>query len=321
MSDHEKDANRFSFSRFSKFHVCPRQHHYAYVEQIESEAVNAFTKPGGLFHEAIEKFLKDEDMNRPIEEFRDLCRKGELEMEPDTLEAIVKEYLQYYRDDYAMENTLLVEHKVEDYFDEKHYLSAYIDQAYEREGMVVVRDLKTTTRRLKYTHDNVETNQQLLLYAAYAEQYLGRPIDAIEIDEVKLAKMGEVPITNSGKVSIDKRKLDGVTYDMYYEELCERGLEDDKNYQDILDWLKKRGHPLFNRVRVQVLNKAVLKDNVNDLYNTYEQMVTGKVMYRVRGPLCNYCDYKELCKLDMHAPTDADRKILIDRISGKLKSK
>lgn len=309
-----KDIKRFSFSRFKTFQTCPRKHYYTYVEQIETEE-SATTIPGKLFHECIEKYLKKEDMEPVFAEFSSLCTRGKLELEPDLLPYIVSKYLQYYDSEYSRETTVMVEHEFVDDLEDEDKLMLIVDQAfYDEHGYLVVRDMKTTQGKLKYTQDDVMYNQQLYMYLPYVENALGQKVDAVEIDEIKLAKLQPVPIKSNGKPSIDKRLLDLVTYEDYYDCLCERGLEDEREFQPILEYLQQRGHPLFRRVRCQVLDQNIVATNSQDLLDTYHSAKT-LAAYRVKGPLCNYCAYKELCTLDYSAPSDIERDIIIEKIA------
>lgn len=314
----QKDIHRYSFSRFKTYHTCPRKHHYQYVEQITTEE-SPVTIPGKLFHKCIEQFLRDEDMTGTFDEFRNLCITGKLELEPDLLEYIVAKYLQYYAMDYSKENTLLAETEYKDALEDEDYLILIVDQALELNGTHIVRDIKTTQNKLKYSLDDVTYNQQLLMYLPYVENDLGIKVDAVQIDEVRMAKLQEIPINNNGKPTADRRRLDLVCYEDYYNLLCEMGLEDEKEYQATLDYLKQRGHPLFNRVTAQVLDSNVVDSNAKDMLNTYQaiktQIATQDSSYRIKGPLCNYCAYKELCGHDMHNITEAERNILIEKIS------
>jgi hypothetical protein len=311
-----KDIKRFSFSRLSTFQKCPKKHHYAYVEQIETEET-ATTIPGKLFHACIEAQATNKDMSPMIEEFKRLCLEGKLELEPDTLEEVVKEYFQYYATDTEQEEVLLVEYAVEDELEEDDKLVMIVDKVYlDRNDYLVVRDTKTTVNRLKYTQDDVTHNAQLLLYVPYVENELNRRVDCIEIDEVRIAKLQPVPILRNGKPTTSKNLLELVTYEAYYEILSEMGLERDREFQPVLDWLSQRGHPLFNRIKVQVLDQNFVATNAQDLLDTYHTCKNG-VQYRVTGPLCNYCQYKELCHLDYSHPSEMERDILKQRLSKK----
>lgn len=315
-----KDIKRFSFSRFRTFHVCPLQHYYQYVEQVETpESPN--TIPGKLFHEAIESYLKDLDLTPIYKEFIKHVNSGKLDMDQDQLQYTVEKYLDYYESDYDEENTLLVEGDLSEPLEEEDHMTVVIDQVYERDGHTVMRDIKTSLNKLKYMADDMQYNQQLLLYLPYAEDHLNVKIDAIEIDEVKFGKLEPVPINANGKPTADRRRLSNVTYEDYLHELSSRGLEDEDSYQDILQYLQTRGHPLFNRVRSQVLDRQVIDSNINDMYMTYQLIKNGDQplpKHRVRGPLCNWCSYKDLCSLDMHSPTDTEREAVKAKIkSGK----
>ena len=319
----EKDIHRYSFSRFKTFHTCPRKHFYQYVEQIETEE-SATTIPGKLFHKCIEQFLKGEDMADTIAEFKKLCLSGKLDLEPDLLEYIVSKYLQYYAKDYSSEKNLMTEHEFKDDLNNGDYLVAIVDQVFEKDNLITVRDIKTTTNKLKYTYEDVIHNQQLLMYVPYVENELSVKVDMVQIDEVRMCKLQDIPINANGKPTADRRRLDLVTYEDYLDLLTSMGLDTEKEYQPVLDYLRERGHPLFNRVTAQVLDPAMVDANAQDMINTYntidEQIKVYAVAgtnssYRVRGPLCKYCPYQTLCEYDMHGMTEQERRIFIDEIS------
>ena len=315
----EKDIHRYSFSRFKTFHTCPRKHQYQYVEQLESEE-SAVTIPGKLFHKCIEQFLNDEDMSDTINEFKSLCMSGKLDMEPDLLEYIVSKYLQYYAKDYTSEKHLMVEKEFNEPLEDEDYITLIVDQAFEKDNLITVRDIKTTQNKLKYTYDDVVHNQQLLLYVPYVENELNAKVDMIQIDEVRMAKLQDVPINNNGKPTADRRRLELVSYEDYLDVLTSMGLDTEKEYQPILDYLRERGHPLFNRVTAQVLDSSVIDANAQDMLNTYHTIKNqidpsiGVNSYRVRGPLCKYCAYQHLCNYDMHGMTMAEREIIVDEL-------
>ena len=312
-----KDIKRFSYSRLKTFQICPRKHNYAYVEQIETEE-QASTIPGKLFHKCVEYHLKGLDMTPVFQEFSAHCSSGKLEFAPDVLEYVVTLYFQYYAKEFAEEKSIMVEHEFEDDLEDGDKLVGVVDEVfYDKNDYLVVRDRKTTLTKLKYTLDDVQFNPQLYVYIPYVENELNQRVDAVEIDEVKLAKLQPVPVKNNGKPSIDKRLLDLVTYEDYYDALCERGLETEKEFQPILEWLQQRGHPLFRRVRCQVLDDNIVSANAQDLLDTYHS-AKAQPAYRVKGPLCNYCPYKELCQLDYSLPSSADRQMLIEKISKNI---
>lgn len=311
-----KDINRYSFSRFKTYHICPKKHDYVYVEQLESEE-SKYTIPGKLFHKCIEQFLNNEDMSETIQEFRDLCLSGKLELEPDLLEYVVSKYLQYYAREINKEKHLLIEHEFHDELEGEDYLTLIVDQVVEKDGVITLRDMKTTQNKLKYTLDDVIYNQQLLLYIPFVENELNVKVDAIQIDEIRLAKLEEIPINNNGKPTADKRRLDLVCYEDYYDLLCTMGLETNAEYRNTLEYLQQRGHPLFRRVTAQVLDATLTDHNAVDMMNTYKAIKNSMEQgcsYRVKGPLCNYCDYKDLCMHDMHGISELDRQIFIDQI-------
>ena len=309
----DKNINRYSYSRLSTFKKCPRMHHYIYVEGIETQD-SEYVIPGKLFHQCVESILRSEDQTPFFEEFKKQCMSGKLNLEPDLLEYIVTLYFQYYSDDYFNEQTLLIEKEYTDTLEGNDSMALVVDQAYEKNDMLIVRDIKTTTGNLKYTFDTVKNNQQLLLYVPYVENDLKKRVSAIEIDEVRFAKLQPVPLKNNNKPSTDKRLLSLVTYEAYYDMLCSLGLENEKEYQPILEYLEQRGHPLFRRTTVQILDDNVVAENIKDIMDTYHACQQD-FKFTVRGPLCNYCNYKELCDLDQYNPDSGSREMMIQKIN------
>jgi CRISPR/Cas system-associated exonuclease Cas4 (RecB family) len=237
---HVKDIKRFSFSRFRTFHTCPRKHHYTYVEQVEAPD-SEFTIPGKLFHQALEYYLTQKDMEPVFKEFEELTRDGTLDLPADLLEYIVNEYLRYYSFDFTQETPLLVEAEFNEKLEGDDYMSVKVDYVFRRSTSLAVhlRDYKTTQRPLKYDDPGVRTNQQLLLYTPYVEEALQEPVQVIEIDEIRLCKLDPVPMTTKGIPSTDKKRLELVTYEDYYEKLCQLDLEDSREYDYILEYLKE----------------------------------------------------------------------------------
>jgi hypothetical protein len=312
----EKDINRFSFSRFKTFHTCPRKHHYQYVEQIETPE-SPIVLPGKLFHEAIEKILTKQDVEPVFKEFRNLCYTGKLELDADLLESVVSTYMTYYQDEFAKETPLLVEGEITENIDETKSIIVLADEVYKRDNYIYLRDRKTTLNKLKYTIDVVTNNQQLLFYVPYVEEKLGITIDVIEIDEIVMRKLAKVGINANGKPTIDKKRLEFVTYEDYYEVLSMLGLEKNPEYKHILEYLDIRGHPLFRRTRHLLIDRNPIYKNLEDFNNTFDAMVENKFNYRVRSPLCGFCQYRKICDLDLSNIYPEDRRIVIADITGK----
>jgi hypothetical protein len=291
---------------------------YAYIEGIETPE-NEFTIPGKMFHECVELTIKGEDCKPVTDEFRKLCMSGKLPYEPDQLEYSVSMYFQYWAKEYSMEHNLLCEQEFQEPLDGDDFIIGFIDAVYETNGVVGIRDMKTTVNKLKYTYEDVLYNEQLLLYIPFAEEILNRKVQTKQIDEIRLAKLKPVPLLNNGKPSKSKEALDLVTYEAYYDALSEQGLEKESEYQPVLQYLEERGHPLFRRTTVQILDDSLVASNADELLKTYQCAKDTDRVYRIKGPLCNYCAYKELCRLDMSSPSQASREIIIEKITGNIK--
>lgn len=300
----------YSYSRLSTYNQCPRKHSYMYEEKIYTKGNEALIL-GDLFHQCIDKATKGEDMTPVFNDYEAQLKVGTLTTESGLLEDVVNRYLAHY--DITSEKVLGSEMKFTEEWEDGDVFTGIIDRLVEKDGIIILRDTKTTTGPLKYTTDQVKYNSQLLTYCSLVQDHMHIQPDAYEIDEVRIAKIQPVPLNMNGKPSADKNKLGLVLYEDYYNKLCELGLDDAPEYQGVLDYLEKRGHPLFKRTRCQLLDTNILSENIQDLYDSYKSCKSGKKQ-RIRGRLCDYCPYTELCKLDYYNPDQQSREIVIKSI-------
>jgi CRISPR/Cas system-associated exonuclease Cas4 (RecB family) len=312
---HEKNIFRYSYSRLKTFKECPRKHHYLYVEQLP-EPQNEYTLGGSLFHRCVETILNGEDPEPIYKEWKEYVDKGIITLERDQLEYSISNYFSYYYKDYDTENTMFVEEEFDLQLEDNDYLNGKVDQAYEISGLIGVRDIKTTRSPLKYTFEEVEDNMQLLLYVRPIEEKLNTKVDFIEIDEVRLAKLAtEVPLVQRGKPSTDKTALSLVTAELYKEELERQNLLDDPKYARTLEYLEQRGHPLFNRVKVQINNRNILDTNAEEIKELYLG-ASMDIKYRNKDrSKCFLCPYKSICSHDEQGGDDMTREILINELT------
>lgn len=310
-----KDINRYSFSRLDTFKTCPRKHHYLYVEQLP-EPENEYALKGSLFHKAVETILKGEDVEQVYKEWRDAVNQGRIIADVDQLEYSINMYFSYYYKNYEQENTIAVEQQFEKPMEHDDYFVGQIDQVYDKNDLFIVRDMKTTSGPLKYNYDKVKDNMQLLTYVKPAELLFGRKVDAIEIDEVRLAKLDtEVPLIKNGKPSKSLDALSLTTSELYREELEKQNLLEDPGYAAVLALLEQRGHPLFNRVLVQLSNRNLLDNNDEEIANLYLGAALD-IKYRIKDPSkCFMCPYKQICEHDEYGSGDMLRQKMIENNS------
>lgn len=302
--------SNYSYSRLSTYNSCPRKHSYMYEEKIQTEG-NEFLVLGDLFHQCLDKATKGEDYSTVINDYEAKVKVGALTTESGMLESVVSEYLRYY--DIHSEELIGSEIVFEEEWEDGDTFKGIVDRLVEKDGIIILRDTKTTVKPLKYTTNTVKYNSQLLTYCSLVQDHMNIIVDVYEIDEVRLAKLQPVPINQNGKPSADKNKLTLVRYEDYLDKLCEMGLDDAPEYQGVLDYLQKRGHPLFKRTRCQLLDQNILSANLEDLHQTYKATKSGSKQ-RVRGPLCEYCAYQDLCNLDFYLPDPESREIIINKI-------
>jgi len=281
-----------------------------YEEKIYTDG-NEYLILGDLFHQCIDRAVKGEDLTPVFNDYEAKVMVGQLSTESGLLEEVFKEYLTYY--DITSEDVIESEKRIEEEWEDGDTFVGIIDRLINKNGLIILRDTKTTLKPLKYTSNQVKYNAQLLTYCDMVQTNLHIKVDAYEIDEVRLAKLQPVPLNQNGKPSADKNKLGLVRYEDYYNKLAEMGLDTAPEYQAVLDYLEKRGHPLFKRTQCQLLDPNMLDSNFKDLYDSYKGCKSGNKQ-RVRGPLCDYCPYTELCNLDFYSPTEEDREIIINKI-------
>lgn len=316
MISETKDFNRYSYSRYRTMLTCPRKHYYQYVEQIEPRHKKSALAAGELVHRGIAALTFNEDITPIIKEYKSLVRGGIIELPEDQLEYTLDAYMDYYQEANDREIVLATEQKITKKLNKTDYLEVIVDKVVEdtSSGLVILRDTKTTSSQLKYAHKDVMYNQQLLFYVPFIQDELGIKIDAIQIDEIRLAQLKSVPLNTNGKPSTDKGRNELVTYEEYYNTLKAMHLEDKPEYKHILDYLERRGHPLFNRVTVHLADDALVNATLEDFNIVHTLCANKDIKARNRGYQCLYCEYMKLCELDYLNPSEYDRDYLIQNI-------
>ena len=196
--------SNYSYSRLSTYNSCPRKHSYMYEEKIYTEG-NEFLVLGDLFHQCIDKASKGEDYSTVINDYEAKVKVGALSTESGLLESVVQEYLRYY--DTSDEEVIGSELVFEEEWEDGDTFKGIVDRLVDKDGIIVLRDTKTTLKPLKYTTNQVKYNSQLLTYCSLVQDQMNIIVDVYEIDEVRLAKLQPVPINQNGKPSADKNKL------------------------------------------------------------------------------------------------------------------
>lgn len=302
---------KISWSRINKFRTCPKQYYYSYVEELEGQP-NENLLLGSLMHRMLDAYYTGvESIDDIQEEYEGLISKGLINQSKTLLKNVLASYVQYYDKQIAEERIIASEQSIVAEWDGEDQIEIIADKVIERDGLTMLRDHKTTLGPLKYTADTVQYNNQLLLYSVVLQDATNISIDAVEIDEIRLGEIIEPPRNKNGKPTADIRQLTFVTYETYYNTLASMGLEDAPEYQNVLTQLEKRGHPLFNRVTI-MLNPELLSHVVEDTFITYNRLKENKFERNV-GRLCDWCEFKQLCRLDYYNPTDEDRHIVMEK--------
>jgi hypothetical protein len=302
---------KISWSRISKFRTCPKQYYYSYVEELEGQP-NENLLLGSLFHRMIDAYYTgQEDIENIQSEYETLIQKNLINQQPSLLKSVLTSYVTYYEKQIKEEKVIASEQSIVTNWDGDDDIEIIVDKVMERDGLTILRDHKTTLGPLKYTMDTVQYNNQLLLYATVLQDATNISVDAIEIDEIRLAELQEAPRNKNGKPTADVRQLTYTTYESYYNTLASMGLDDAPEYQNALAYLEKRGHPLFQRVTT-MLSPELTSEIMNDTYITYERLKSERFERNV-GRLCDWCEFKQLCRLDYYNPSEEDRQIVMEK--------
>lgn len=300
---------RWSYSRIMAFAQCPRKHHYAYEEEIRGDG-NIHTQLGDYWHRIIDAYNKEEDTSIIIKEYENAVKGGGIESPENLMQSVFNEYCDWYPKD----NILRSEDELFEEWEDGDFATFRLDCLYERDGLNILRDTKTTTKPLKYNYASTKFNQQLLLYKPIAEEAYGIKIHGVEIDEVRLALLEDVPFNKNGKPTADIRRLSLVKYETYLNVLQEMMLDTEPEYATVLTELEKRGHPLFNRVTIDLSDDHIVSENLNDIYGIYK-LAKSKCKSRKRTILCDYCEYKQLCEAEYSYLDDQGKQIIVDKIT------
>jgi hypothetical protein len=302
---------KISWSRIQKYRTCPKQYEYSYVENLEGQP-NEHLILGSMFHRMIDAYYTGQESIEDIQsEYEGAIASNLVTSSPTLLKNALTSYVQYYAKEIEQENIVASEQSIIADWDNDDEIEIIADKIVERDGLTILRDHKTTTGNLKYTDALVKYNPQLLLYVSVVEDQTNTLIDAVEIDEIRLAELEQPRINKNGKPTADTRALSLVTYEAYYNTLASMGLEEEPEYQTALAYLEKRGHPLFKRVLVQV-ERELVKTNLDDVFATYKHL-NADYYPRNIGRLCDWCEFKDLCRLDFYNPTEEEREIVMQR--------
>lgn len=294
---------RFSHSKLETFKQCPKRYDYNYAQDLNPIEESPNLTVGKLFHGVLEALENFEDPKPFYDEFAILVRKGLVNgCNEDTLKITVEEYLRHYNKIDADNETLYVEEKFEHLTKDSNVISGIIDKVYRRHDKVYVQDHKTTLNKLKYSIRDVTVHGQLNFYSHVLDYDYDMPNDFLEIDEICIRPLNGVELNKDGTPTTDTRKLAWTTYEDYFDVLQTLGLEDDPKYENILKLLKTRGHPLFRRTTVPV--NELTRTNVYNEYISLADTVENVEPYRVKGPLCDYCPYQEMCYLELQGGHD-----------------
>lgn len=313
----QKDPKRYSYSRFKTHQICPKKEDYEYKQLIEPEDSEPLLL-GKIFHSLIETITTKADRTPLLKQYEFYCSTGKITKPVDLMRYMIELYEEYYYYEDINEQVIAVEKEIEMKLDKGDYFVMRLDKLIEKKdsGLVYLRDTKTTSGNLSSTLDDAISNQQLLLYIPFAEPYFKLKIDVVELDEVRFAFLEDVPMNKNGMPSADRKRLGLVTYEAYYNKLCEMDLQEDPLYLRTLDWLESRGHPLFKRVAHQIVDRNIINANLIDMQGVLSSIRQGNV-YRNPGWQCNHCPFKKLCDLDKFFPDERDREIIIGSIKRK----
>lgn len=245
---------------------------------------------------------------------------------PDKVKFLFKRYVKRWEQETAREKVLLVEYEWQRSNKAGHLFGGKADLVVERDGMIVIRDHKTTGQ--KPGADYRLRNSQLHLYAwgmaPVISELTGREPDAVEYDYAITRDVASVTLTKTGRMRSNQATMDPYAFEVlfdkavkdWYAEHGDEYGEPTSALEDYDEFLAKCHESevvdgkFFSRevmpVNVTVIRR-LLNEN-NNLIDRMQELADGAQPIANTSKACRWCSYADLCIGDMYGN---DNSVLI----------
>jgi len=290
-------ADTFSQSKVKAFRRCAKSYDYKYNQGLTRRTAPATLSRGVTFHAMLDAPVMGKDWREPLnqyaEDFKGLWSdEAENYSSPEELENLYLRYQKHWANDgldYQGRSEIVIENSHRGI-----KFKGIVDKLpRDREGRVWLMDHKT--HKILPDEDARFSDIQTVLYY-WALKETGEQVDGVLWDYIR-TKPPAVPETlKSGGLS--KRANIDTDYDTYLGEINRLGLNP-KDYQDILDKLKRGGKAFFQRVKLPAPNERLVTSVVSDFFNTAEKIQESKTFERNMTRDCKSCSYYQLCSAEV----------------------
>lgn len=294
-----------SVSKIKCWKSCRQKYYYKYVQKIRPKRQAKPFYIGTVIHEAMEKYLANEDVNEVIEKYtKEFNELDGLSQEfygfdfPELISGLILGYRNYW----GPQDEQLIVHDIELQFgyDEplellpNLFVRGRIDAIIENERGMWIMEHKTC--RAIPDDDFRFTDIQTSLYQLVLQKLGYENIKGSCYDYIR-KKLPAVPeILSRGGLS--KRKNIDTTYEVYLQAIKDNN-EDPRDYEDILETLKQKPNTFFRRAWVSKPNVLMVSLAV-DSQNVAEDIVMNSDKpFRTFGMECKNCDYRALCESEL----------------------
>jgi len=311
-----------SNSKLNTWRQCRRKYYYSYVQKLKRRAKAVPLTRGSIIHNMLEVHISGGDpwerYKKDKEEIESKLMKGERPLYADMfkdIEFIMKGYFKFYKDDeliYRSYKSTDIKGVTKKRYSEHYFeieiakgidLNGYIDTVAKR---IIDRLLWLIDHKTAKTIPDINlkiTDLQGSIYA-WVMPRIGMPKpDGVMWNYLRTEGITLPTLNKNGALS--KRKDMSCTWDIYRKEVKKHGLKT-SDYLDMKDTLKGKETEFYVRQYIP-LNDNIIDSLIGDAITTAKEIrkIAGKDKTRNIGLHCQWCDYKELCKIHLIGMDDS----------------
>lgn len=312
-------------SEASTFQRCRLKWKYQWVDGLKPKRPNGKLFFGTLFHKYLESYYMNDDFTAlkdmtTLFDDTDTSRMEQVELDElwDMALTISQNYVRRWSDAKSMQNTIATELKFRiPYGDDLMYYGT-IDRIYlDQDKRLWFTDYKTVASVEQY-EDNAEMDRQISRYWWAVQQMTkgaieywnpnteewesrvwklvqGKEVAGFVYDIIKKDMPHPPEVLKKGGLS--KAKNQKTSFELYRQAIRDHGL-DDRDYEDILVYLRDKPDPFFKRVEV-FRTQGEVDASMEELLLVARDMHNPRI-YRNITKDCSWdCDFKGLCQASM----------------------
>ena len=295
----------FSHSKVKSYRRCPKSFEYKYIQGLSRKTAPGALTRGVVFHEMLDNTVMGKDWREPLEAYRKVYdrlwdEEKEAQSHPDELESLYHRYQKFWKNDGLQYNNrseieVQCEHRGLRF---KGIIDKIVTTS---EGLVFVCDHKTH-RVIPDENARFSDIQTVLYY--WALQQNGEQVDGVLWDYIRTKPPTAVEVLKKG--GLTRRANLDTDEATYMKAILDNGL-DPNDYQEEL--AKARRNVFFKRVYLPRPSEGMVREVVNDFFDTAEEILNAKKFPRNMTRDCKSCTYYSICSLEVRGlDSDLTRK-------------